>query len=222
MASNYDATEFIDGDFETHKTAQSVASPGAKSSQRASDEAEAELTKLLQQREEMKREQEELHRKIAAREETRRRQIECRAGRQEMVQNLIRGVGLLEEAEFNARRDAEQMAKALVELRYALSKVEVIQEETWAADKLDAELTRALTAIENARLEWNSARLKFPLLSGEPAPGTSSQPAQPPVRPWTELGFGQLCRLGLALTWPLAIVAILGAAALLALVLRHR
>ena len=151
MASNYDATEFIDGDFETHKTAQSVASPGAKSSQRASDEAEAELTKLLQQREEMKREQEELHRKIAAREETRRRQIECRAGRQEMVQNLIRGVGLLEEAEFNARRDAEQMAKALVELRDALSKVEVIQEETWAADKLDAELTRALTAIENAR-----------------------------------------------------------------------
>ena len=221
MASNYDATEFIDGDFETHKTAQSVASPGAKTN-RAGEEAEAELTKLLQQREEMKREQEELHRKIAAREETRRRQIECRTGRQEVVQNLIRGVGLLEEAEFNARRDAEQMAKALVELREALTKVEAIQEETWAADKLDTELTRALTTIENARLEWNSARLKFPLLSGQPAQVTPEAATQASPRAWTEFSFGQLCRLGLALTWPLAVVAILGAAALLALVLRHR
>jgi len=115
----------------------------------------------------LKRAQEELERERAALEETRRRQMEFQTGRQELIQNLTRGLGLLEEAEFNVRRDAEQMAKTLAELRDALEKMERIHEETWTQDNFNVELTRALTTIENARMEWNSARLKFPLLSGQ-------------------------------------------------------
>jgi hypothetical protein len=186
--------------------------------------AEVELQRAEQQRQlaELKREKEETERKLAALEEIRRRQIEFQTGRKEMLQNLTRGVGLLEESEFNARRDAEQMAKALVELRDALAKVERIQEETWSKDNGDVELTRALTAIENARLEWNSARLKFPLLSGS-TPDAASTPA-PEAKPSLlnqQLSLWQLCRVGLALTWPLTIVALLSAAALVALVLRR-
>jgi hypothetical protein len=223
MASNYDATEFIDGDFETHKTAYSAAL-GASAAQRAPMLEELELQRAEQQRQlaELKREKEERERKLAALEEIRRRQIEFQTGRKEILQNLTRGVGLLEEAEFNSRRDAEQMAKALLELRDSLGKVERIQEETWSKDNGDVELTRALTAIENARLEWNSARLKFPLLSG-PTPEASSaatREAKPSLFN-QQLSLWQLCRLGLALTWPLAMVAVLGVAALLALVLRR-
>jgi hypothetical protein len=139
-----------------------------------------------------------------------------------MLENLTRGVGLLEEAEFNARRDAEQMAKALVELREALTKVERIQEETWSKDNGDVELTRALTAIENARLEWNSARLKFPLLSGTPPEATpAADTASKPSLFAGQLSFWQLCRMGLALTWPLAIITALGIAVVLAVVLRR-
>lgn len=220
MASNYDATEFIDGDFETHKSA-SIAGSVA---QRAPMLEELELQRAEQQRHlaELKREKEEAERKLAALEEIRRRKMELQTGRKEMLENLTRGVGLLEEAEFNARRDAEQMAKALVELREGLAKVARIQEETWTKDNGDIELTRALTAIENARLEWNSARLKFPLLSGstpEAAPAAASAPE--PSLFAGQLSFLQLCRLGLAMTWPLAIVAALGVAALLAVVLRR-
>ncbi len=86
-------------------------------------------------------------------EETRRRQREFQTGRLEMVQNLTRGLGLLEEAEFTARRDAEQMAKALGDLRDALGKVQAINEESWTHDSFNVELTRALTTLENARME---------------------------------------------------------------------
>ena len=129
----------------------------------------------------LKRAQEELERERAALEETRRRQMEFQTGRQEMIQNLTRGVGLLEEAEFSARRDAEQMAKALVDLRDALAKVEAIHEEAWTKDNFSTELTRALTAVENARMEWNAARLKFPVLSS-PAQDVAREARAPPRR----------------------------------------
>ena len=128
-----------------------------------------------------------------------------------MEQNLTRGVGLLEEAEFGARRDAEQMAKALLDLREALLKVENIHEEGWTKENLNVELTRALTIIENARMEWNSARLKFPLLSGE-VPVQAGAPAPGNANPFENLlrerNYAEMCKLGLALTWPIALAAV--------------
>jgi hypothetical protein len=149
--------------------------------------------------------------------------MEFQTGRQETLQHLTRGVGLLAEAEFSARRDAEQMAKTLVDLRDALAKVEALHEETWTRDNFSTELTRALTTLENARMEWNAARLKFPVLSG-PAPeggASAADAAAPRSSLLPTQSFGALCRLGLALTWPLAAVALLALAMLVALLLRH-
>src|SRR5207249_3184623 len=87
-----------------------------------------------------------------------------------MLQSLTRGVGFLEEAEFNSRRDAEQMARTLGALRDALTKVQSIHEETWTQDNYNVEVTRALTIIDNGRMEWNAARLKWALLNGPQTP----------------------------------------------------
>ena len=225
MSSDYDATEFVDGDFQKQKSPFSATPAGASQPQRAPtrDEVDSKVAEAQQKLADLKRAQEELERQRTALEETRRRQIEFQTGRQEMVQNLTRGVGLLEEAEFGARRDAEQMAKALADLRDALAKVDAIHEETWTKDNFNMELTRALTALENARMEWNTARLKFPILSGQAPEGSASGPAAaaPPASLLTTHSFGELCRLGLALTWPLAAVA-LGALILLVVILtRH-
>ncbi len=178
MPSDYDATEFVDGDFESHKPSYSAPLAGADKSPRAPtrEEVDSRVAEAHQKLADLKRAQEELERQRAALEETRRRQMEFQTGRQEMIQNLTRGVGLLEEAEFGARRDAEQMARALVELRDALSKLQAIHEEGWTKDSFNTELTRSLTAVENARMEWNSARLKFPVLSG-PLPDAGASPA---------------------------------------------
>jgi len=225
MSSDYDATEFVDGDFQAQKLPSSISSAGGSHSQRAPtrEEVDSRVADAQQKLAELKREQEELERQRAGLEETRRRQMEFQTGRQETVQNLTRGVGLLEEAEFSARRDAEQMAKALADLRDALAKIDAIHEEGWTKDNFNMELTRALTALENARMEWNAARLKFPILSG-PAPEAGASAATTAASPASQLAahsFGELCRIGLGLTWPLAAVALIALAALLVFLMRH-
>jgi hypothetical protein len=222
MSSDYDATEFVDSDFQAAKKSPYSSSPApAPGPARAPtrEEVDNRVSEAQQRLTELKRVQEELERERAGLEETRRRQIEYQTGRQEVIQNLTRGLGLLGEAEFGARRDAEQMAKAIADMREALAKVEATREETWTQDNFTVELTRGLTAIENARMEWNSARLKFTVLSG----GSTAAAGQPVQEAPAQAIFGgqSLWRTGLMLTWPLAVVALLALAVFVA-VLVHR
>lgn len=228
MASEYDPSEFVDSDFQSaQRTGAAVATPAPaltdpnRAPSRA--EVEARVGDMHNKLAELKRAQQELERERADLEETRRRQNEFTKGRQEMEQHLTRGIGLLEEAEFSARREAGQMAQALLDLREALVKVQSVHEEAWTRDNFNAELTRALTSIENARMEWNSARLKFPVLSGETTQETPAAGAPPTGDPFIqgvlrERSYAELCKMGLALTWPVALV---GAIIVLVLLLRQ-
>jgi hypothetical protein len=227
MASEFDPSEFVDRDFESGRRAPAgspVATPMGGETQRAPsrEELESRVGDMQNKLAELKRAQQELERERAELEETRRRQAEFAKGRQEMEQHLTRGIGLIEEAEFAARRDAEQMAKTLVDLREALLKVQSLHEETWTRDNLNVELTRALTTIENARMEWNAARLKFTVLNGESMPGSlpaGNAPGPTPLESaLQQKSYADLCKLGLAITWPIAVV---GLGLLLVLVLRH-
>ena len=226
MASEYDATEFVDSDFQSQKSTQSSASALAGAIQRAPtrEEVDLKVAEAQQKLADLKRAQEELERERSSLEELRRRQLEFQKGRQEMVQNLTRGLGLLQETEFTARRDAEQMAKSVVDLRAALVKVEAVQEDGWTKDNFQTELTKALTAIENARMEWNAARLKFPVLSGEAMQAAPEGKTQTPAvaSPFAGKSFGELCKLGLAFTWPLALVALLALGVLVAVLVMRR
>jgi hypothetical protein len=226
MAAEYDATEFIDTDFEAHKSPFGTT-PGAASADplRAPtrEEVDRKVVEAQQKLAELKRAQEDLERERASLEELRRRQLEFQNGRQEMVHHLTRGLGLLEEAEFNCRREAEQMGKTMTDFRDALNKVQAIHDEAWSKENFQMELTRALTTIENARMEWNSARLKLPALAGEAGQKKAeaeTAPA-PPVSPFANMTFSEMCKVGLAMTWPLLLVA-LGALGVFVAILMQR
>lgn len=216
MATEFDPSEFVDDDFQRggrRPGAAATVAPGGADRAPTREELDARVGDMQSKLSELKRAQQELERERTELEETRRRQAEFTRGRQEMEQHLTRGVGLLEEAEFASRRDAEQMAKALVDLREALLKVQAVHEETWTKENLNTELTRALTTLENARMEWNSARLKFPILSGEaatvtPAAGPVPAPGETLESFLHRKSYGELCKLGLALTWPIALAAL--------------
>jgi hypothetical protein len=218
MASQIDASEFVDDDFRTAQAALKGAGLLVADAKRAPsrEEVESKVGQMQEKLAELKRVQQELERERTALEETRRRQAELSTGREEMLHHLTRGLGLLEEAEFAARRDAEQMAKSLADLREALNKVQSIHEEGWDKENLPVELTRALTVVENARMEWNGARLKFPILCGN---GDAAQEGTDHSLPRAlqQQSWPQLCKLGLALTWPIALA---GLAIVLVLLLR--
>jgi hypothetical protein len=223
MAAEYDATEFIDTDFEAHKSPYAAASAADPLRAPTREEVDRKVVEAQQKLAELKRAQEDLERERASLEELRRRQLEFQNGRQEMVHHLTRGLGLLEEAEFNSRRDAEQMVKTIADFRDALGKIQGIHDEIWSKENFQMELTRALTTIENARMEWNSARLKLPALAGEAGQQkteTETAPA-PVVSPFANLSFGELCKIGLAMTWPLLLVA-LGALGVFVAILLQR
>lgn len=225
MPTQYDATEFVDTDFQAHKSPYTATTPtaaGAAFRAPTREEVDVKVTEAQQKLAELKRAQEELERERSTLEEVRRRQMEFQNGRTEMVQHLVRGLGLLEEAEFAARRDAEQMAKSIGELRDALGKVQALQEEGWTKDNFNVELTRALTTVENARLEWNGARLKYPVLSGAATAAASDpKPGQTAATLRADQSFTQLCRLGLAMTWPLATIALAALGVLMFVLLRR-
>jgi hypothetical protein len=225
MSSEQDASEFVDADYQFGQhpvtPAEAAWSPTPAEAAPTAEEVDAKVAETQQKLAELRRAQEELERERSTLEEVRRRQREFQTGRQEILQNLIRGVGLLEEAELNARRDAEQMGKTLADFKDALAGLEAIREETWTNETFSVELTRALTAIENARMEWNSARIKLPLLTGDPQ-APAAAPASPAISSLTSLGFWKLCRLGLALTWPLLLVALVALGTFIAILATRR
>lgn len=236
MASEFDSTDFVDSDFVTTPkspyattTTTATAPPASPVSSPAPivmnrppsrEELDTRMGDAQQKLAELKRVQEELERERAALEEARRRRSEFQTGREEMLHSLARGVGLLEEAEFTARRDAEQMARTLTDLRDALAKVQAIKDEAWTEENWNLELTRALTVIENSRMEWNASRLKWPLLNGETAATPASATPKHVDSPLAGKSFAELCKLGLALTWPLAVVALLALGVFALLLLR--
>ena len=223
MASDYDATEFVDPDFQAQKSPYGAPAPASDPLRAPTrDEVDRKVVEAQQKLAELKHAQEELERERASLEELRRRQTEFQTGRQEMIHHLTRGLGLLEEAEFNARRDAEQMVKTVTDFRDTLDKIQAIRDETWTKENFSIELTRGLTTVENARMEWNAARLKFSVLSGETKEEAKAEAVPAPAGlPFANASFGELCKFGLAMTWPLVLVAAVALALLLAVLSRH-
>ena len=224
MATEFDASEFVDREFEAAQSsfrgapAAATAPPDEAHRAPTRDEVDSKVGDLQSRLADLKRAQTQLEQERVALEETRRRQNEFTNGREEVIHNLTRGIGLLEEAEFASRRDAEQMARTLNEMRDAVNKVQGLNDQLWTKDNFQLELTRANTTIENARMEWNAARLKWAVLSPENLEKAAQKEAAREQKPLAERGFFQLCRFGLALTWPL----LLGLAALIVVLLLRR
>lgn len=226
MSAPYDETEFIDRDLEVSQAAETAsparpapAAPGAAAAAPTRAELDAQAAASQDRLAELRRLQEQLEAERAGIEESRRRRIEFEKGREEVLAHLTRGIGLLEKAEFETRRNAEQMARTLADFRANLEAVQSINEDSWSAEDFQVRLTEALTTIENARMEWRSARLKWTLLDGEAAE-TAAGPAPAPAAGLAELGFWQLCRMGLAFSLPVTIGVLIAAGLLAALLMR--
>jgi hypothetical protein len=217
VAPEQDESDFVDRDFQSaQKSAWSAGTGGATSRAPTREEIESKVHDTQQRLEELRRVQGELERERVALEEARRRRAEFQVGREEMLEHLTRGIGLLEESEFSARRDAEQMAKTLGELRDSFVKVQSLNDQGWTQEEYAVELTRALTTIENARMEWNGAQLKWPALSGAAGePSGGMQDRKVAEHGLASMSLKELSKLGLVLTWPLAVVGLLASVALI-------
>ncbi|MGE3310733.1 MAG: hypothetical protein AB7O66_12245 [Limisphaerales bacterium] len=232
MGGDLDHSDFVDPDYERLRQTGgatpafgTATGPSAGTRPMSRDEITQQVTAAQQALVELKRRQEDLERERAQLEEARRRRIEYEQGREEMLTHLTRGIALLDEAEQSSRRDAEQMSRSLADLRTALDKVSSLNETSWTAEAYHSELTKALTTLESARMEWNSAQVKWPVLTSKASTAGAGDPlgASPDESAPLFQGKspGELARLGLALTWPVAL-AVLAVGITLAIVLTRR
>ncbi len=200
--SALDGPDLLEEDF----PAISHASPkrGRSTDREELDTQSVDLQKRVT---DLSRELEVVERERVTVEESRRRFANFETGRDEMLQELTRGLGLLEETEHDARRNAEQMSKTIIDIRETLEKVEELEDIDTNRDDWKVQLTRNLTTLENARMEINSAKLKWPILTQVPEdPETLEN--QGASTGGASQSFGQLCLMGLALTWPLVLLGI--------------
>ena len=232
----HDDNDFIDREFQQSQQmslTDTTESPQEGSIKRipAREQLEARVGNTQQRLIALKQEQEKLEKERIALEDMRRRRAEFTKGREEMVQNLSKGIATLEEEEEKARRQIEDMGKSLSEFREHLEKVRDLSEDAWEEDNLNRELTRALITIENARKEWISAVPKFPVLN--PNNGSTAAPIpesipEPKIKPspkpksqsplqsllasldFDQFSWKQWAQIGLALTWPVALVLLVG------------
>lgn len=213
MASDFDSTEFVDTEVQStsHRSPASEteyedagSAPASEELSEHSADVQSQLVSLEEKRKQLERERSDV-------EEAKRRRAELATGFDEMLHHLVRGVTILEEETIVAKREAEQMTKSLAALKNSLTAINQIDQskidqKKWTDSSWMNDVTKALTAVENARHEWNAARLKWPRLDGvtkEARPDAEGNMPAPELG-FSDQSFGQLCRLGFALTWPIA------------------
>jgi len=197
----YEGPDLLEEDFPTTTKGTAVAADDR-------EELDNQVSSLQTKLADLNRAREKLEREKATVEESRRRFAEFQTGREEMMHELTRSLGLLEEAQLEASREAEQMARTMEDLRDALTKVDALEEVDTHDEQWKVHLTRNLTTIENARMELNAARHKWLILSGTGENERESFAAPQPTANGLPMpaSFGQLCLWGLALTWPVLLI----------------
>ena len=78
------------------------------------EELDDQVSTLQTQLANLNHARDKLEREKATVEESRRRFSEFQTGREEMLHELTRSLGLLEEAQLDAQRDAEQMTRSII------------------------------------------------------------------------------------------------------------
>lgn len=185
----------------------------------STEQLTAEVTDKAQQLVALRERQAQIERAKAELEELRRRRAEFDTGRGEMRDRLTRSIALLDQAELAARREAEQLHKSLGGLRSVAHAVQQLSEKAWSADNWHRDLSRDLAVIENARNELNSASLTWPVLDAAVSAGGAKSGGTKLT--WETMTFMQLARIGLAFTWPVLLLGLIGFGTVTFLLLRR-
>ena len=155
----------------------------------------------------------DIQKQITNLEETERRQAEYHASREEMEKALTRGITILNEETIQAKRNTKQLEDTLQAFSEMLDKIKHLNHESWTEKEYSSELTTALSLLENARMEWNSARIKILSLDGTNTTTTSQNSNELPISTFFEkinnLSFSQVFKLGIILQWPILLGVLL-------------
>jgi len=160
-------------------------------------QAEEVLLDLERRREQIERQKRQL-------EEIRRKQYEFEEGQRQTLEKIKRGLVLLDQQEFELKREYEEVGLIRDSFANHLRLLEAIRPQVWDPMNLEDELTKALAVIDQAKGAYHQAQVRLEAVHRQGLHGGVSEAAQAaaeglgeseegqgaPFGFWTKVGTG--------------------------------
>src|SRR5580693_9665823 len=114
----------------------------------------------------LKRQQDQIEKQKRELEELSRKQEELERGRAEMSDKLTRSLVVLEREAYDAQKRLEQLRAMRESFGQHLELIEAIDPKSWNPSDLHKELSRALSTVEGARVEFSQQRSRLQASGG--------------------------------------------------------
>jgi hypothetical protein len=172
------------------------------------DELDSKVQRAQEQLLQLKRQQEAIERQKRDLEELSRKQDELEKGRAEMIEKLSRSMVVIERQTYESEKRVEQLRSSATAFAQHLRALERINPKTWANGDLNRELSKALSAVDDARGEYSKSITKINAESETEVlePMGNSDFAEYPA---DEGSFVTWFKRGLAFTLPLIIFGLI-------------
>ena len=168
----------------------------------------------------LKRQQEQIEKQKRELEELSKRQEQLQQGKAEMTEKFTRALVILERETYETQKRVEQLKSIHESFSQHLGILEAINPKNWENADINKELSKALSAVDDARAEYAQSRTRINAESNvdvlEPAAGEAGVDAGGFME-LPERDFIYWLKSGFAFTLPLVI---LGAVILLVIIFR--
>ena len=172
----------------------------------STEHLDSQVQKAQEQLIALKRQQEQIEKQKRELEELSRRQEELDRGRTEMTDKLTRSLVVLEREAYDSQKKLEQIRTTRESFEQHLVLLESIDPKTWNPADLHKELSRSLSAVDDARAEFSQQRSRLSAASGDESRDVALPDAAPDVSlGGANGGFMQWMQIGFAVTLPLII-----------------
>jgi DNA repair exonuclease SbcCD ATPase subunit len=171
-----------------------------------------QVQKAQEQLLQLKRQQELIEKQKRELEELARRQEQLQQGRAEMVEKFTRALVVLERQAYDAQKRVEQLKVTHETFVQHLDIIESINPKNWEGADIGKELSRALSAVDDARAEYQRARAVVNVDAEQEviaAPDSGSMESHGEPGASAPVDFLQWLKSGFAFTLPLMAFGIL-------------
>src|SRR6202047_2125048 len=122
---------------------------------------DSQVQKAQEQLLQLKRQQEQIEKQKRELEELSRKQEDLEKGRADMIQKLTRSLGVIERETYEAEKRVEQLRLTSATFAQHLDSLERINPKAWSNSDLHKELSKALSAVDDARTEYTKSLTKI-------------------------------------------------------------
>src|SRR5437868_1964369 len=122
---------------------------------------DSQVQKAQEQLLQLKRQQDQIEKQKRELEELSRRQEELERGRTEMLDKLTRSLVVLEREAYDTQKKLEQIRATRESFGQHLELIEAIDPKSWNPADLHKELSRSLSAVDDARAEFSQQRSRL-------------------------------------------------------------